>query len=88
MTDELPDEVLQAIEERANAARPGPWERGVSDPQARWLVGGGTHVVVEVPRHCEDPNDRFDLPNIDFIAHAREDIPALIKEIRRLRNKK
>lgn len=71
----MTDEELKAIEERANAATPGPWrgfDTGVlSGP--RWVVGN------------EESRQFYNLADGRFIAHAREDVPALIAEVRRLR---
>jgi hypothetical protein len=73
---------LDAIEERADAATEGPWTRS------------GIHIWGPDP---ENPEDRFDvepdmigradlkMADAEFIAHAREDVPALIAEVRRLR---
>ena len=67
-----PDE-LAAMREREQAATPGPW-----------LVKGDELVPVVVLR---DPRCHFvrmggvDLPDMEFIAHAREDIPRLLARI-------
>ncbi|PPG34504.1 hypothetical protein [Rathayibacter sp. AY2B9] len=77
---------LDAIESRAGAAEAGPWEITPSLGKAgsilgRWSVDtawnepDGKNISYEV-------NDKADA---EFIAHAREDIPALIAEVRRLR---
>lgn len=70
---------LDAIEARANAATPGPWGH----------YSTGSYVYATRTKVCqlEDPwiangNQRNDAA---FIAHAREDVPALIAEVRRLR---
>jgi len=85
------DDELREIEDRLTAASPGPWTSYVegrdhesgddfirvsendSEPDlylARAITGG------VVPASTADQ---------DFIAHARQDIPALIAEVRRLR---
>lgn len=86
----MDEETLRDIEKRANAATPGLWEvegyegeygmvYGVlhRPPDAKWPVdvvpcgeGPGTYGA-----------ERDDA---EFIAHAREDVPALIAEVRRL----
>ncbi len=75
---------LEAIEARANAATPGPWiskyglnvvspdKRGICCNSHSSNIDGETH---QLENHA----------NIEFIAHARADIPALLAEIRRLR---
>jgi hypothetical protein len=71
---------LDAITARANAAAPGPWARYetfhadtfVVDPRGflrEGIVCGAT----------------YERDNAEFIAHAREDVPALVAEVRRLR---
>lgn len=69
---------LEAIEARCEAATEGPWEHqswGDSDYD----------VVTET-----DPSVSVCRPRLGgdsvFIAHAREDIPALVAEVRRLRD--
>lgn len=62
---------LEAIEQRAAAASPPPWDspfywdRGAAEPGSRRGI-----AVEEV--------------DADFIAHAREDVPRLLAEVRRL----
>lgn len=77
----MDEQRLAEIEARANAATPGPWRTEaagidsyiVSDTD---LIFGGEHHEGYI-----DPED----PNAVFTAHAREDIPALVAEVRRLR---
>lgn len=73
---------LKEIEERAAKATPAPWRACVWDPMER------PHV------HKDDPNDRGCTPRRDlpaskddarFMAAARSDVPALLAEVRRLR---
>lgn len=69
----MTDEELAAIEKRAEAATDSPWVTG-SIPWKVWYDGGhGT--ICDVRSRAEDR---------DFIAHARQDVPALLKEVRRL----
>lgn len=65
---------LQAIEARAEAATEGPWhsEDGLVDM-------GMDKPTIDLIR---EDNCRA---NADFIAAARTDIPALVAEVRRLR---
>lgn len=77
---------LDAIEQRAKAATPGPWgvEHGircaaldrtdydtVTAPLPPFVFGEG---VARAHRNTDT----------EFIAHAREDVPALVAEVRRL----
>jgi len=76
---------VDAIEARANAATPGPWHvappecgpdgQGVYDPELGQIVEVGDPY----PRGNNHPQE-----NMEFIAHASEDIPALIARIRQL----
>jgi len=69
---------LRAIESRAKSASPGPWVvRGnaIIQPQ-----GMGRHVDREI---LLDKN--LEPRDLEFIAHARQDVPALAAEVRRLR---
>jgi hypothetical protein len=71
-------EQLDAIEERANAATPGPW---LPYSEERWcgVVTGerGEEVEVMVGQAVSEAD-------AEFVAHAREDVPALVTEVRRL----
>ena len=81
-------EQLAAIRARAEAATPGPW-RVVEDIE--WGTGAAEYHWY---RYVDGPTDYGDeygyeyqiLSREDaaFIAHAREDIPALVAEVERL----
>jgi hypothetical protein len=71
------DEELNAIEARANAATPGPWELGEHE-----ILAAHSAVVV-AGAGCCDPV-RLDA-DANFICQARTDAPALVAEVRRLR---
>ena len=72
----MTEEQLREIEARAEAATPGPWRRGVGNTAMR--------VCSAYPAKsyfiCEGTN----ADDLEFAAHAREDIPALVAEVRRL----
>lgn len=88
----MTDETLKAIEERANKATPGPWTAEPSDPNG-WSdeephcdgihteSGGWRNAIVTTDGGVYGPR----MPDADFIAHAREDVPKLLGEVRRLR---
>jgi len=92
------DDELRTIEERAEAATPGPWHvRFLDDDHAANLVAVATApdavaagdlvaaTLIQFPNRYVDVADgRWD-ENAAFIAHARQDIPVLLAEIRRLR---
>jgi hypothetical protein len=74
----MTEEELNAIEARANAATPGPWgeqdERIVSwqnPDEATWICD------------CSETEGSGD--DMPFIAHARNDVPALMAHIRELK---
>jgi hypothetical protein len=78
----MPAEQLDAIEQRANAALPGLWwndghEIYVGEPgvpaASMWI---GETCVVDLPDYGD--------ANGAFMAHARQDVPALLAEVRRL----
>lgn len=75
----LTDEYLQCVENRAQAATPGPW---ISFVEGRDHMSGSNFVRTQ----GEDIEfSGATLEDQDFIANARQDIPLLIAEIRRLR---
>ncbi|QLJ01493.1 hypothetical protein HZZ00_10975 [Streptomyces sp. NEAU-sy36] len=75
MTDQLD---LDAIQARANAATPGPWF-----PHEDWP--GRVFAESEFNAHVARVTGSNPEANEQFIAHAREDVPALVAEVRRLR---
>ncbi|MER5866180.1 hypothetical protein [Kitasatospora sp. NPDC002040] len=100
----LTAEDLARIEERAEAATPGPWHvRELDDDDAMSLVAISTvpdtghgerwpdfdhqqivaATLIQQPRYVDVADQRWD-ENARFIADARQDIPRLIAEIRRL----
>jgi hypothetical protein len=83
MSDILTDAELAEIEKRAEAATPG-----------LWFSNAGMLVDVAAPGKANDGQNVCRMPggagsrsshDADFIAHARTDIPRLLKEIARLR---
>ena len=79
----LTEEELNTIEERANAASPGPWSAYADQNEPAWQVIGSRYGPIDVARippwitHVE--------PNAKFISAARTDVPRLVAEIRRQR---
>jgi hypothetical protein len=72
----VPDLNLDAIEARVNAATEGPWQ----------IIGGGEYVTgAGVGIGTADGG--IMARDAEFIAHAREDVPALVAEVRRLRQR-
>ena len=70
---------LDAIQARADAATPGPWfvEHG--------RIHSGSIQRFDWVAIASMTGSRVWLPDAQFIAQAREDVPALIAEIRELR---
>jgi hypothetical protein len=74
---------LDAIDARAKSATPGPWVAG------QWSRLNGSHgseicaaeISVVVSAH-DRPSLAVD--DLDFIAHAREDVPKLVARVREL----
>jgi hypothetical protein len=88
----ISDAELAEIEVRAEKANPGPWSFGASYEVWRMEPWGARRIaeVSKVPNDTEDAQGRYD--TVDFIAHARQDVPALVgslresqSEVRRLR---
>ena len=75
---------LEAIGSRCDRATPGPWKSYV---EGRDHSAGSSFIMVgEGDARRED----FEIPSasaadLDFIAHARQDVPRLVDEILRLR---
>ena len=89
---EFTDEQLAEIERRAEAASPGPWQAFVEgrdhtsgDTIIRMGAFDGSHPDMYIST-CDDsgnPN-RVSDADWDFVAHARQDVPRLVAEVRRL----
>jgi len=92
--DGLSGEELDLIDDRARQATPGPW---VAQLETRYGLGGGSFIDLSPGADTDDelyltyspvnrvsPNAALDA-DLEFIAHARSDIPRLVAEIRRLR---
>jgi hypothetical protein len=71
---------LREIETRCNRATKGPWQSFVEGRDqtsgSSFIRTGGLDDIELTGASDEDQ---------DFIAHARQDIPALLAEVRRLR---
>jgi hypothetical protein len=80
MNEPLLDEAyLNEIERRSNAATPGPW---VSFIEGRDNMSGSSFI-----RTASEDIELTGATDADqdFIAHARQDVPFLLGEVRRLR---
>lgn len=83
---------LEAIRQRVESSTPGPWlavEGALGDP-----ANGPDHIRVLQAPHVDahsallrmDGHDQQGSDDATFIAHAREDVPALLAEVERLRD--
>lgn len=82
----MDEETLREIEKRAKAATPGPWESHDTE-DGNWFVSmpdDGKATKLHLWFGDMEIVEGQDLHNADFIARAREDVPALIAEVRRL----
>lgn len=88
---------LAEIEARANAATPGPWssEDGprVLDSEGFesitvWVVRGLRTATLALIRHMAGTYASERDANAAFIAHARQDVPELVAEVKRLRRRR
>jgi hypothetical protein len=72
-------EELDAIEARELATSPGPWRN--DGYRVRQAAGEVMVETKHMPYYCED--SRFEQADLDFIAAAKVDVPALIAELRK-----
>jgi hypothetical protein len=92
-TDPLSSDELDAIERRCRLASPGPWQSFV---EGREYLGGDNFIRIGglddsepdmyVSRATEQGLAPASNHDLDFIAHARQDIECLLAEVRRLRS--
>lgn len=82
----ITEEELRQIEQRANQAQPGPWKAFV---EGRDHQSGSDFIMTGTggQRGADIEMTGATIADYDFIAHARQDIPRLINEIRELKSK-
>ena len=78
----MTNEELDAIAQRAEKATPGPWGE-VAESGEWWL--SGPDIYDDAVMSTNDTE--ISQADVDFIAAARTDVPALVAEVRRLRGK-
>lgn len=91
----LSDSDLAAIECRERHATPGPWvilnpesPEDFDGPYPKWRgVEADRPDAVIVPK-CQGEGYTDSILNADFIAAARQDVPRLVVEVRRLRDER
>ncbi len=75
MTKPMTADELAAIEARYKAAAGGEWKRIFATDSVEYAcVASGSQYIIRDIR----------IENADFVAHARQDLPACLKEIERL----
>jgi hypothetical protein len=72
---------LDAIEARAAQATRGPWTN--EDGKRQFIEAWA--VIATKDGSFDVVTSGLDWDDAEFIAHAREDVPALVAEVRRLR---
>ncbi|MFE6054845.1 hypothetical protein ACFQ6N_29170 [Kitasatospora sp. NPDC056446] len=97
MNESLTEADLDAMERRISGATPGPW---VPLLETRSATGGGSFIQVAPDAAEQDDEiylrrftggrevlgpDRQADADLDFVASAREDMPRLVAEVRRLK---
>jgi hypothetical protein len=91
MPEPVSDERLAQIEARADGLPAGPWEMGWDGQQFYLRDGEGIEIMeltFAIPtwgERYEQAKATCDIAVPEFLFHARDDVPALITEIRRLR---
>lgn len=82
----LTEQQLTDIETRANAATPGPWElyEGYGPHFYAYLRGSHLQGIGTLNFGDGEAADA----DREFVTHAREDVPALLAEIRRLKGQR
>jgi hypothetical protein len=82
----MTNEELAAIKARAEAATPGPWT-AAEDPTdgGLWVMGKRPVRICDVESNTRSSDRLLEVGDVEFIAHARSDIPALLAEVERLR---
>lgn len=82
----LTDLELDAIEERLSATSPAPWRHRILG-----FIEAGDNpadvIGVTCQRHDASLAPLPGVENAEFIAHARQDVPRLVDEVRRLRER-
>jgi hypothetical protein len=90
VTESLPptlsDDDLAAIEARAQAATPGPWQHREQFIETVANKAGNEQLLGITTQRNEEGLDALPgTANACFIAHARVDVERLLNEVRRLR---
>ena len=88
MSEPISDAELQAMQDRADAASKAPWESFV---EGRDMFCGSEFIRIggvddrEEDMYVSRDDTRISDADLDFIAAARQGVPRLIAEVKRLR---
>ena len=95
--DGITDEELDAVERRADAATAGPWKsyvEGRNNQSGDSFIGTGDPDQSDLyisylwwPEDQRRANEQRHENDLDFIAAARQDVPRLVAEVRRLKKR-
>jgi hypothetical protein len=91
MDSQLTEQELDSIESRCSQASPAPWTSywegrdGESFDSFIMFHREGKQCDLYLSFDCTLNSEARRLADQDFIAHAREDLPRLLAEVRRLR---
>ncbi|UPQ80692.1 hypothetical protein M0M57_07585 [Flavobacterium azooxidireducens] len=89
----MTDNEIKEIEDRCKLTTPGPWKSLV---EGREIESGDSFIMTGISESEDIWSDKRGADiyltgattvDQDFIAHARQDIPKLITEIKRLKSK-
>jgi hypothetical protein len=80
------EDELKAIEARAEAAWAGPWTIEYDRNDQANIYAGPDCWLALLPHQCVAPIEQEQKRNAAFVAAARTDVPALVAEVRRLRD--
>ena len=83
MTAPITEEQLAELERLEREATPGPWL--VEDKRGWWRVRGPGGVAFDDGSACNEYNAECDADTRDLIVAARNALPQLLAEVRRLR---
>ena len=75
-------EYLGAVQARIEGATTGPWETRINDLTDEVTVVHDSEAVLQVAWIDSDYSDTWAMPDAEFIAHARTDLPRLLAAVR------
>ena len=75
-------EYLDAVQARIEGATKGPWETRINDLTDEVTVVHDSEAVLQVAWIDGDYRHTWAMPDAEFIAHARADVPRLLAAIR------